>query len=88
MKNKDCIQEERKDESYSSIEKMKNKDYKHGKRKKLIIQFERKYEEQRLCSTKQKSIEVECKKRKRKITNSLEGVVNIFHKKICICRIL
>ena len=41
-----------------------------------------------IYSTKQKSIEVECKKRKRKIINSLEEVVNIFHKKICICRIL
>ena len=46
-----------------------------------------------IYSTKEKSIEVECKKRKRKITNSLEEVVNIFHtKKISIgavfmCRI-
>ena len=34
-----------------------------------------------IYSTKEKSIEVECKKRKRKITNSLEEVVNISHKK-------
>ena len=34
-----------------------------------------------IYSTKEKSIEVECKKRKRKITNSLEEVVNISHQK-------